>query len=88
MLEIKIIGTSNSGKSIIAKLIKKALSLFNINTIVIDETNHPVNFENQKEDIVFDAHRLLAIAKKHSLGKEIEIRMFQANREANENTKP
>lgn len=87
MLEIHIIGSTNSGKSTIAKLISKALSLFNINNVIIDEMNYPANFETQKEDILFDAQCLSAIAKRHPLGKGIEIKMIQTQRDAYANTK-
>jgi len=81
MLEIHIIGSSNSGKSTIAKLISKALSLLNINNVIIDEMGYLVNFANQKEDILFDKQCLSAVAKRHPIGKGIEIKMIQVQRE-------
>jgi len=85
MLEIHIIGSTNSGKSTIAKLISKALSLFNIKNVIIDEMNYPANFESQKEDIVKDMLCLQAIAEKQT--EIIPIKMIQMQREAYANKK-
>ncbi len=44
MLQIQVIGSINSGKSTLAKIISKSLNTLNINTEIIDEEN------NQKYD--------------------------------------
>lgn len=78
MLEIHIIGTANSGKSTIAKLIKKALLLFNIKNIIIDELKF-VDFENLNEDITKDVLCLQAIAQKQT--EPILVKIIQADRQ-------
>jgi adenylate kinase family enzyme len=79
-MEIIIIGSSNSGKSIIAKLIVKALSIFDIQTCVYDELNQPVDFDHENSSLEFDAKRMNAVHEKHKLGSAITIRMIQAQK--------
>ena len=86
MLEIHIIGTTNSGKSIIAKLIAKTLAIFNIPTFIIDEMNLPVNYE--KESLDFDAKRIIAVQQNYNLGRALPIRVIQMQKEKSDaNTK-
>ena len=85
MLEIEIKGTSDSGKSSIAKLIKMVLNSVNIEVSIIDEFGFNVHFENSAEEQVKDLKRYQAIAKRHQAFNEIPIKMTQINRELHEN---
>jgi adenylate kinase family enzyme len=80
MIEINIIGSTNSGKSIIAKLIAKTLSEFNIDHVVLDEIERIDNFENESAHL--DTMRIKAIRKKYNVMKPIKIKMIQSNRES------
>ena len=57
MLQIQVIGSINSGKSTLAKIISKSLNTLNINTEIIDEEN------NQKYDKT-DLLKLIKIIEK------------------------
>lgn len=57
MIKIQVIGSANSGKSTLAKIISKSLNTLNINTEIIDEEN------NQKYDKT-DLLKLIKIIEK------------------------
>lgn len=75
-MEIRIIGYTDSGKSIVAKLIVKALSIFDIPTCVYDELDRPVDFEHDNETIEDSAKQMNSLHEQHKLGEAITIRMI------------
>ena len=85
MLEIHVIGTSNSGKSIVAKMIEKMLSVFNIENVVLDEFGQIVDSENDTLDR--DVKKIMAMQRKYTLGNEILIKMIQVRRDSYADTK-
>ncbi len=72
MLQIQVIGSINSGKSTLAKIISKSLNTLNINTEIIDEEN------NQKYDKT-DLLKLIKIIEKLD-GQPIVIETIQSQR--------
>jgi uridine kinase len=82
MLEIEIKGTSNSGKSSIAKLIQLVLNSVNIETTIIDELGYVVHFENTLKDQIEDLKKLQAVSKRHQSFNEVPIKMIQIERKA------
>jgi adenylate kinase family enzyme len=80
MLKIQVIGSANSGKSTLAKIISRSLNILNINTKVIDEATELIHKEPTQEYNKNDLLKLIKIIEKLD-GQPIIIETIQSQRE-------
>lgn len=85
MLEIHIIGSTNSGKSTIAQLITKTLNSAKIESLILDEFGDIIDIKNEENN--FFEKKIAVLSKRYVMGNEILIKMIQIQRDSYANTK-
>ena len=78
MIEIHIIGTTNSGKTTICKIIAKALAVINIPVKIIDEFDFPIHY--QTETFECEMKKIIAVQKKYQTENPIVIKTVQCQK--------